>query len=53
MYKIQEPEQNKTIELVAAPPQPFDVPVSLPFRFDHSVLGVDKVVIGPPYDNTP
>jgi len=51
--KIQDPEECKAIELVDPPPQPFDVPVSLPFRFEHSVLGVDKVVIGPPYDNTP
>ncbi len=49
---IQDPQQGKAIELVGAPPQPFDVPVPLPFRFEHSVLGVEKVVIGPPYENT-
>jgi len=36
------------IEIVPTNPPPFNLPVSLPFRYEHSTLGVEKVVIGPP-----
>lgn len=47
-YTLSEPDTDvAAYQWVPAPPPPFTLPVSLPFRYEHSTLGVEKVVIGP------
>lgn len=41
-------ETTSAAELVTTSAPPFTLPVKLPFRYEHSILGVEKVVIGPP-----
>jgi len=42
------PSEDTYYEIVPAPDLLFTLPVSLPLRYEHSTLGVEKVVIGPP-----
>ena len=43
-----EPTDAASFEWVPASAPPFTLPVALPFRYEHSILGAEKIVIGPP-----
>ena len=47
-YQEKYQEDVQALELVETSAPPFTLPVSLPFTYEHSILGVEKVVIGPP-----